>query len=166
VKRRGGCRATLALALASAVALGAATPTLQAAASCTVTATPVAFGVYDPLLSTPRTATGRVTLRCTATGSAERVRSTIALSTGGSGSYALRSLFSGPERLNYNLFLNSAFTNIWGDGTAGSRVGTANLNVPAGQARTANRTIYGRIPALQSPAAGAFGDTIVVTVTY
>jgi spore coat protein U-like protein len=162
VKRRGGCRA----ALASALALGAATPTLQAAASCTVTATPVAFGVYDPLLSTPRTATGGVTLRCTATGAAESVRSTIALSTGGSGSYALRSLFSGTERLDYNLFLNSSFTTIWGDGTAGSRVGTANLNIPAGQSRTANRTIYGRIPALQSPAAGAFGDTIVVTVTY
>jgi spore coat protein U-like protein len=94
------------------------------------------------------------------------VRSTIALSAGGSGSSALRSLFSGPERLNYNLFLNSAFTNIWGDGTAGSRVGTANPNIPAGQSRTANRTIYGRIPALQSPAAGAFGDMIVVTVTY
>lgn len=161
-----GDRGCAALAVALAVVLGAPPPPLHAAASCTVTATPVAFGVYDPLLSTPRTATGRVTLRCTATGVAERVRSTIALSTGGSGSYALRSLFSGPERLNYNLFLNSTFTNIWGDGTAGSRVGTANLNVPAGQARTANRTIYGRIPALQSPAAGAFGDTIVVTVTY
>ncbi len=159
--RHRSCIAVVLLVVGACV-----TARAQAAVGCTVTAIPVAFGTYDPLSSTPRTAAGRVTLRCTATGIAERVAASIALSPGLGGSFVTRTLLSGPNALGYNLFTSTAYTLVWGDGSAGTRVVSAALNVPAGATRTANRTVYGRIPALQNPAAGSFADTIVVTVSY
>jgi spore coat protein U-like protein len=136
------------------------------AATCTVTALPVAFGTYNPASATPRDASGRVTLRCTATGPAERVAATVALGTGVSGNAAARTLLSAGQPLNYNLFTTNARTLVWGDGSGGTRTVALNLNLPANGTRTVNRTVFGRIPALQNPIPGSYSDAIVVTVTY
>jgi spore coat protein U-like protein len=79
----------------------------------------------------------------------------------------MRTLRSGANTLNYNLYFDAAFTQIRGDGTGGSQQGGATLTVSSGT-RTASTTsvIYGQIPALQDPAAGSYADTIVVTLTY
>ncbi len=149
-----------------AAVLAAAAPLANAAVSCTATAIPVAFGTYDALSATPRSAAGRITLRCTASGVAERVAATLTIGSGLGGSSAVRRMVSGANTLDYNLFTSAAYSQIWGDGTAGTRFVALTLNVPAGATRNANRTVYGRIPALQNPAAGSFADTIVVTVIY
>jgi spore coat protein U-like protein len=68
---------------------------------------------------------------------------------------------SGGGFLSYELFSNSLRTLAWGDGTAlGAKVGGT------GSGTGQSRTIYGRIPAGQSAAAGSYSDSVIVTVDY
>ncbi len=140
----------------------------NAAVSCSVSATGPVFGVYNPLSGTPTYANGQVQATCTLlSGGATTVTLVSSYSAGSSGSYALRSMLLGPNKLNYNLYFDAAYTQIRGDGTGGSQTGGASLALTAGNpTQSATSTIYGRIPASQDVAAGAYSDTIVVTITY
>jgi spore coat protein U-like protein len=133
------------------------------ACSCTVTATGVSFGSYDPLSQVDNGSTGAIRVVCTlilALGGSF----TIDLSTGASGSYTQRSLKKGASTLAYNLFSDSAYSQIWGNGTGGSTQVSQTFTSLLIVDRTL--TVYGRIPAGQNVAAGAYADTIIVTVTY
>ena len=44
----------------------------------------------------------------------------VALSTGGSGSYATRKMSNGTDTLSYNLYTDAGHTIIWGDGSGGT----------------------------------------------
>jgi spore coat protein U-like protein len=138
------------------------------AASCAVSATGLNFGVYDPLSAAPLVASGQVTVTCgLAGGMAVRVSLTTSYSMGSSGSYALRTMRSGTNPLNYNLFFDAAFTQICGNGTGGSSQGQAAFTLnPRTPTRSTTSVIYGRIPAGQDVLPGTYTDTIVVTVTY
>jgi spore coat protein U-like protein len=134
------------------------TPGLARAVSCTVSATGVAFGVWSPSVMT---ATGTVTLTFNGVGN---VNATIALSPGFSGTYSARTMKNGAYPLTYNLYKDSAHTQIWGDGTGGSTTVTASGFVLF-QA-TATATVYGQIPLQAAPAPGGYTDSITVTVSY
>jgi spore coat protein U-like protein len=139
-----------------------------AAVSCSVTATGPAFGTYNPLNASATFANGLVTATCTLlSGGTTTVNLVSSYSTGSSGTYATRTLISGANQLNYNLYYDAGYTQIRGNGTGGSTTGSASLTLtsaqPTGQAQG---TIYGRIPASQDVAPGSYLDTIVVTVTY
>ncbi len=138
------------------------------AVSCSVSATGPLFGVYNPLSATPTYANGQIQATCTLlSGGATTLNLVSSYSTGKSGSFALRSMVSGTNKLNYNLFFDAAYTQIRGDGTGGSQTGGAALSLtPGNPTQTSTSTIYGRIPASQDVAAGAYADTIVVTITY
>lgn len=134
-----------------------------AGCSCTVTATNVSFGNYNPLDGANNDATGSVRVRCillvALVGSF-----TIDLSTGDSGSYTTRRMRNGANALTYNLYTTAARTQVWGNGTGSSVQVTRNFLALLSVDDTT--TVYARIPAGQNVPAGAYGDTIVVTVTY
>ena len=145
------------------------TPGLAAAAvSCTASATGPVFGNYNPLSPTPTVANGLVQVTCTLlSGGATTVNLVTSYSTGASGNYVTRTMLSGANKLNYNLYFDAAYTLIRGNGTGGSQTGGASLALSRGTpTASASGTIYGRIPAAQDPAAGSYTDTIVLTVTY
>ena len=127
----------------------------QAAVVCTASATSVSFGTVQ---FSSVNSTGTVTVTCTANDNSISV----ALSTGGSASYAPRKMSSGANKLNYNLYKDSARTLIWGNGTGGTvtNSGSATLATPL------VLTVYGQVPAQALPAPGSYSDTITVTVTY
>lgn len=131
--------------------------------SCTVTATGVSFGTYNPVAAAANDATGSVRVRCTLL-LALAGSYTIDLSAGSSGSYAGRTLRNGANSLGYNLYTTAARNQVWGNNTGGSvnvtRSFTALLVVDQ------TTTVYGRIPAAQNVPAGTYNDTIIVTVTY
>lgn len=139
-----------------------------AAVSCVASSTSTAFGVYNPFSATPTYANGDVEVTCTLlSGGATTVNLVSSYSTGASGTYAMRAMISGANKLNYNLYFDAAYTSIRGNGTGGSATGGATLNLTPGNPKgTATGTIYGRIPAGQDVAAGSYSDTIVVTITY
>ena len=136
--------------------------------SCTVTAGSIAFGIYNPLATTSNASSGSLRIDCSGkgTGSAQ-VTANLTLSAGLSGSYATRTMLSGINKLNYNIYWSTAYNQIMGDGTGGSFGGSAGpFTVPAGGTNSATGTMYGLVPASQDVAPGSYMDTIVVTVTY
>jgi len=129
--------------------------------SCTVSAIGVAFGAYTPLQAAPLDVNGTINITCT--GVTGRNSVTIDLSTGSSNSYMPRKLKAGTYTLNYNLYFDAAYTQIWGNGTGGSVEGNATI-----RRRTPNVSlpVYGAVAAGQDPAPGSYGDTILVSVNY
>jgi len=137
-----------------------------AVTTCTVTATGVAFGTYTPLTPIALTSTATLSVTCTVT--THRNTITIDLSTGASNRFTPRTMTSGANILNYNLYLDAADTQIWGDGTGGSVIDSITLIRVGGGTKSvsANATVYGAVAALQDPAPGSYTDTITVSVNY
>lgn len=141
--------------------LGAPLARAASITACTVTVTGVAFGTYTPLQSSALDMNGTINIACT--GITGRNSLTIDLSTGASNSYPTRTLVSGTSGLNYNLYLDAGYTQVWGNGTGGSVEGGATIN---NGHRNATLTIYGAIAAGQDPAPGSYTDMIEVSVNY
>jgi spore coat protein U-like protein len=137
-----------------------------ASASCNASAQPVAFGNYNPLASGPNDSAGTVNVTCSLVlGLSLLVSYNISLSTGGSGSYAARSMSSGSNALSYNLFTDATRLLVWGNGAGGtSRI--SNSYLLGALPIVSNHPVYGRIPAGQNVPPGVYGDTILVTVEY
>jgi spore coat protein U-like protein len=145
--------------------------TAQAGIVCSLSASGVAFGTYDPFTSVPDDAAGTVTITCNyvAPGGEAEAEYVLELGTGASGSYAQRRMASGPTRLGYNLFRDAAHSRVMGNGSGGSSRITGTLQVTPGLGKRTNSqtyTVYGRMPALQSATTGTYIDTIVATLTY
>lgn len=135
------------------------------AQSCTPTATAVAFGSYVSMMSGNDATTGTVTVTCSTSGVSILFSYTIALSIGGGGTFATRSM-SGPlQRLSYQLYRDSGDTQIWGDGTAGTYTVTDGYLLGINAQVSRNYTVYGIIPS-QTAKVGSYIDTITVTLTY
>ena len=143
-----------ALALVALTMCGAAS---RVEAACTVTTAGVIFGTYSVFSATALVSTGIISLSC----APNDKNVTVTLSTGSSLTYVSRRL-SGPGAnvLNYNLFMDSAYTQTWGDGTGGTSF-YSNF-----KPFSVDLTVYGRIPAGQDVQAGAYSDTIVITVNF
>ena len=156
--------------IASMIAACGAATFVQAAVTvnCTASASGIAFGIYNPLNAVSDASTGSLKVTCNGSGSGTvNVTLNVTLSTGMSGTYSPRKMFSGANSLNYNIFWSAAYNQIIGDGTGGSFAGTAGpFPVAAGGSNTATGTLYGLIPASQDVVPGAYSDVITVTVTY
>jgi spore coat protein U-like protein len=142
-------------------ALGGWPLAVAAAPRCTLDATTIDFGRYDPLRATGIQAVGYVSYRCTAP--VTNIR--IALSAGNSGTAARRTLWGAGngEPLHYLLTLDPTQTQIWGDGYGATTV----YSQPAVPAHTLIRVpIYAGIPGTQIAAAGPFRDTITVQLSW
>jgi spore coat protein U-like protein len=156
-----------AIVLAAALLLQIANAQAAVTFTCTVSVTGIAFGNYNPLNATGDAAVGSWTVICNAIGNGSAtVAGTLTLSTGFSGSYAARAMKSGTNSLLYNIYLTPSYTQILGDGTAGTFAPTDSGTVTAGQVYQVNGNMYGFMPALQDVPAGSYVDSIVLTVTY
>jgi spore coat protein U-like protein len=121
----------------------------------------VAFGSYNVFNAASDDSVGGVTYRCSGVTGSQRV--TIDLSKGNSNDYNNRYMLNGVNKLFYNLYIDSARTQIWGDGVNSTRY--------YGPLKLANNTsvpltIYGRIPAQQDASVGTYSDTIIVTMNF
>lgn len=167
-------RLVIAAVAASAVAISSVPNTLYAALSgtspvtanlpvtanvpnkCTVSASAVAFGDYDPTANSD--ATGGVTVQCTK-GTAWSISM-----DDGSVTTAGRQMKHATlaDELNYQLYSDASRTSVWGTGSGGSAVtGTA------ADSSAQNLTVYGRIPSGQNTASvGNYSDTITVELSF
>lgn len=131
------------------------------ALSCTFgTITSVNFGSYDVFNASPTKATGSITYSCKAVNTTALM--VINLSTGSSGTFANRTLRSGGNVLNYNLYPTAANTQVWGDGTGT----TFQFSVDPTDKNAHTLTVYGTIPAGQDVGVGSYTDTITVTMNF
>lgn len=140
--------------------------------TCTVSATPHAFGSYSPLSASPVDSTATISVTCVGITILFLVTLdvdyTINLSKGGAGSYSPRYMSLLTNHLTYNLYTDSARSIVWGDGTGGTSTKTGSIHGTGllFTSVTDNHTIYGRIPGSQNISAGAYTDIITVTVNY
>ena len=155
VRLLAGSLAVLAVAGAQPAMAATATGSLSTSATvtsnCVVSTTAVAFGDV----------TGGLSVTCTS-GTAWTATADAGAGTGAS--LATRKMTKGTDLLNYVLYTDSARTSVWGDGVTAGATGTF---TGTGTGSPQASTIYGRVPSGQtSLPAGAYSDTVTVTVTY
>ncbi|MFJ3056211.1 spore coat U domain-containing protein [Herbaspirillum sp. NPDC087042] len=152
----------------TAVVLASATPASYAStstssltisasvvAACTVLGSAIAFGSYTQTLSNQ---SGSITVLCT-NGTTYNVG--LDAGTGSGSTVTSRKMTAvGGGTLNYALYRDSGYTNNWG-----TTIGTDTM-AGTGSGLTQTLTVYGQIPAAQTPLAGAYSDTVTVTLTY
>jgi spore coat protein U-like protein len=152
-------------ALLSASAPASALCTLLCACSASTTA--VAFGAYNPLATAHLDISGAVRVRCGGV-LGLFVPYEIELGKGSYGaSHASRLMANGSQRLQYNLYTDSARMTVWGDGSGGSQTLSDSVTIVLLGGTSNDHPVYGRIPRGQtSLPPGAYSDTVTVTVTY
>ena len=145
-------------------ALGATSPpaTFQVSATvipaCIVTANPLSFGSYDPTATTNLDATTTLSVTCTI-GTSFRVGLDAGASSGAT--VSARKMTSGSNALAYALYQDSTRATNWGN-----TPGTDTPPAATAPATPSILTVYGRVPMNQNVTAGAYTDTVTVTVTY
>jgi len=165
--RYGACAMGAAILAGVAVPQGAMAATASSTmsvtatvtANCTVSTSALAFGNVDTISGSNFDSTGGLSIRCT---NGTPWSAAAGVGSGSGASYANRRMTSGANLLNYNIYTAAARTIVWGNGTAGTSpiAGTGTGAVQA-------VTVYGRVGSGQtSVPAGAYADTVAVTVTY
>lgn len=131
--------------------------------SCTASTSALSFGSYSPVTASPKDATTQVQVDCTG---AVALLGTVQVqaSAGGSGNALQRRMTFVGNSLAYNIYADSARTQILGSGTGG----TTTINTPLNGSLffSTSAAVYGRVPAGQWVASGTYTDTIVITVQY
>jgi spore coat protein U-like protein len=126
--------------------------------TCAVTTTDLDFGAQTDL-STAKQATNTIYITCT-----KGTAYTVGMSNGASGatSPAARKMTNAAttDFVTYGVYLNSARTQVWGNGVTG---GTASAT---GNGLAQGFTGYGLIPGQATPTPLDYADTVVVTITY
>ena len=125
---------------------------------CSVTASGLAFGSYDPTSNTDLDASTTLSVLCT-TGTSF----TVGLNAGNapSATVSSRAMVNGGNQLSYALYTDSGRTSNWGN-TPGSDTPAAQV---AGTSATV-MTVFGRVAKRQNVPTGSYADTITVTANY
>lgn len=141
----------------------------HALSTCTVSATPLAFGAYDTLSNSPVQINSTVSITCvTILSLLLPIPYTIALSPSTTSGTMSRAM-AGPssERLQYNLYTNNSRSIVWGDGSGGSQTVTGSVTPSLlSVGVVGSHTVYGAITARQIVRPGTYLDSILVTVNY
>jgi len=133
------------------------TVTANVLATCEITANDLDFGDYNPVAATNLDASTTLSLTCT-NGTPYQV--SLDLGDGAGASAAQRYMVNGGDSLGYTLYRNAGRTLVWGE-TLG-----ADTLAGTGTGSAAAIDIFGRVPMQQAAPAGAYSDTITVTVTW
>lgn len=155
--------AVVALATSSVAGAGSATGTFTVQATissaCSVSATTLNFGAYSPTSASALNGSSTISVNCT-----NGTPYTTALNIGsGGGTFTTRTLLNGSNTLNFNLYRDSAYSQVWGDGTASTYTvaGTG-----SGLLTADSITVYGQVPVSQDKPTGTYSSLITVTVSY
>lgn len=141
--------------------------TASVASSCTVSATDIAFGAYDPAdanATTPATANGTVNVRCTR-GTSTAVATLgqgLSPAAGSTCASPLRQMSDGGETLRYDIYQDAARSTPWGCDASNSQA----IPTFASSLTPVQLTTYGSIPAGQDVSIGNYADTVQVSIDF
>jgi spore coat protein U-like protein len=139
----------------AALLLGLTLPgAARAANNCNIITTgAVTFGTYLWTNPSPTDSVGTISYNCNSPAA-------VLLSAGNSGIASQRTLVSGTDKLNYNLYQDAGRRQIWGDFFTG---GVPEFVVQSGRS---DLSVYGRIPPGQNVAPGTYSDTVTITFLF
>jgi spore coat protein U-like protein len=130
--------------------------TASVVANCRLTVPSLAFGIYDPLVANaaqPADVSAVVTVTCT--------RNTGASLSFDTGLHAQRSMSGrGAEGLHYDIYRDSAHSQIWGRGGDAIHLTSKGTNQPQ------QLMVFGRIPPRQEVEPGAYSDVLTAAVDF
>jgi spore coat protein U-like protein len=150
--------------------------TSTVAANCTIAATPVAFGVYDPVTANATAAltnsAGTVAVTCTK-GALPVIAMDAGLNGGAAGvTRSMKGAGANADLLGYELYLPSstaasAACTFSGSAVWNTTVGSGTLATTAALSKDA-RSYYicGSVPPGQDVAVDSYTDTVIVSVTF
>ncbi|MBB3195311.1 Csu type fimbrial protein [Roseateles terrae] len=129
--------------------------------ACTVSGSTLNFGTaIDPLQSNGAIdASTNLSVTCTRT-TPYSVALSAGAHAGGLNAFGSRAMKSGTHTLAYQLYLDAARSQVWGNGTNSS------VYTGTGTGSIQQLTIYGRLPSVAQAAPGDYSDTVTVTITY
>lgn len=122
---------------------------------CTVDSTTLSFGSINPLANRQQDSSALLNISCPSSTSY-----TITLSPG-SGSYDRRTMLSGTEVLEYNLYIDPQRSRIWGDGSGATYTVTGVADEVGSE-----HTIYGSVPPQPFASPGIYSDAVIITIHY
>lgn len=152
----------------AATATATFTVTATVSANCSISATPVAFGAYEPVAGGNLMASGTVVVACTkgATGL------TVGLSNGTNYASSTRNLFGAihSEKLAYSLRQPVSATPDaacpgFGAGTEWTDTAPLTLTSPSGKAAR-TYTVCGQLAAGQDVSVDSYSDTVTATINF
>lgn len=151
-----------ALAPCAAYAAGSDTDSFEVSAtvlaSCDVDASDLTFGNYDPVAASNLDAETTLSVTCT-NGTPYYVGMSLGNGSGASMATRRMTKSGGSQTLNYVLYQDTQRSVLWGNTGVDRLSGTGN-----GSANTLH--LYARVPMQQTAPAGAYTDTITVTVSW
>jgi spore coat protein U-like protein len=132
------------------------TVTATNATNCSVSASNLNFGTTG-VLRTALDGMSSITVTCT-----NSAPYTVALGGGLSGATdpTQRKMSQASTTITYGLYQDASRVTAWGD-TVG-----ANTMAGIGSGLAQTFTVYGRVPAQNTPAPGTYADTVVMTISY
>ena len=155
---------------ASLFLAGAAASAASLAGACSVSATTLAFGRYQPLtfadklVSLDRTSDATVSVACT--GIVTGGSYTIALGPSPVGNSTVPRYLAhggGGPAMAFNIYTDAALTSVWGDGFSGALLSGT---IPTGDS-SRSHAVFGRIPAGQNLLrAGSYSGSLTLTIRY
>lgn len=125
--------------------------------TCTVSATDLGFGNYNPISGADLDGATSISVTCT-NGTSYNVG--ISTGAGAGATVAVRKMTDGANTLNYTLYRDAGRTNVWGVTIATDTL----TGTGSGAAQPID--VYGRVPGGQTVASGGYTDTVTITVTY
>jgi spore coat protein U domain-containing protein, fimbrial subunit CupE1/2/3/6 len=132
---------------------------IEILASCNVAASDLDFGAYNPSAAAAAQGQSTIQLQC-APGVIAEVSLDAGTAPGANTTRRKLSSESGADRLDYGLYQDAGRSQHWGDT---SEVDTRQV-LTTGASQTV--TIYGEIPARQTPRGGTYSDVITVRVQF
>lgn len=167
-----------AVAAALGCAMAIATPDARAGAApgditCTASNTTVNFGSYDVISGSPVDGVGSFTVTCVSNNANNATVNYIVKLPSPATARQLAPP-SGSDRLIYELYVDSARTQVWGDGTGGTFTISGSLAVKKNTSATSGtHTYYARVSpggqdvsaASPGPPPTSYTQTLTVTVT-
>jgi spore coat protein U-like protein len=155
--------ATFLLSIPARSQAGSVTGSLAVTASissnCTVNASTMPFGAYDPIVANKTialNATGAISITCNISTPA-----TVTLNAGLYGAFATgttRAMKDGAaDYLSYELYTSAARTTVWNASNSVGYVGTGSASP---------LSVYGQILAAQTKPAASYSDSVGITVSF
>ena len=133
---------------------------------CTLTTANIVFSAFNPYDATFERANGLAKVYCINTsGSSSTITYSLTLSAGGSRNQTDRLVVNGVKSVSYNLYKNSTYTEILGDGYSSTIIKNT-YTLASNASRTDNYTIYGKIPVQPLAEPMTYTDTITATLNY
>lgn len=129
---------------------------LEVLNSCTLTAGGVMdFGTVTGNIAADRDATTDLTVNCNS-----GALYTIGLDDGLNHDGTSRVMASGSDEVSYELYTTTTRDLVWED------LGETNVVGGTGSNADQTVTVFGRVPAMQSVAAGNYADTVTATISF